>query len=553
MHNVVKEITNKYVSRLPEHEEYLFPEELARYGIPDFVVERVRFELKNNLIQSLIIPETDWADMKDEQIEAQWNVFLEEIAENVRLPMSYGGSVFENCIDDIISVLSEPRTYITELLFGERADLFRQEIVQRAQGIVVFSHLAQAILRFMQKKELDTISRERANQVVARIDDRLTEHFSPLNWAQHLDPLFIMTDNKVDPDLIRCFFEDKEKTNWANRFDRESELVTRSRFIEILSAPDANYYNEEPEEPVETVEDISNASEEKSLAESFNEEDVKQKPLVERFNKKENNLAEAFLQAQQALQEESEINSKIGELSADRFFASEESELQKEAEEEKAEEVQQETEAKDAPEVKEEESEESEVVSGENKQETAAEIEEEKSEVTTPTEAAEESEPDIDVPEESEDAVPIWKRFAVASSEDDNILKKYDHSDDGRELSQTKKSLAQQLAEENEPDEYNEKPIIDLVNDQEKSEESDPFDLLYHYVEDQENRFTDEIFGGDNNSFTEALKMIAEFESWSKASKYISSEIFRRNMINIYSESAIDFTDRLQTYFIEKK
>lgn len=531
MHNVVLEITNKYISRLPEQEQYLSPEDLTRYGIPDFVVEKVRLELQRNLFEAVSIPETDWANMTDEAVVSQWNSFLKSIADNVRLPMSYASSVFESSIDDIISVLAEPRIYISELIFGDRKDLFRQEYEERSQSIVIFRHLPQAVLRFMYKKEIDIMTKERANQIIARIDDRLTEHFSPLNWAQHLDPLFILTDNKVDPDLLRCFFEDKGKPLWAKRFDRAKDSITRSEFIEILSEPEVETYSIRDEEEKDEL-PVSEEKQKPALIDSFNkgQETDTEPSLSDKFKNSENgSLADQFVredtdiqkkaeaEIKETKQESTDLNSKLGELSAERFFAPEDEE-----------EVSEDNDAGESESVEEQDD---------------SDRDTEKKEIDD-----EEAEQD-----ENDTSIPIWKRFADAQSEDENLLKKYNRPQGESEENHSEKSLADQFAETGEHDNGEEKPIMDLAEGREKETEVDSFEVLYHYVEDQENRFTDELFGGDSNSFVEAIRSIADFGTWSEASKYISSEIFRRNMINIYSESAIDFTDRLQTYFIEKK
>jgi hypothetical protein len=49
------------------------------------------------------------------------------------------------------------------------------------------------------------------------------------------------------------------------------------------------------------------------------------------------------------------------------------------------------------------------------------------------------------------------------------------------------------------------------------------------------------------------LQKIAKENDWKWASKLIEKHIFKLHMVNIYTETAVDFTDRLQTYFLEKQ
>ncbi|NIT57007.1 MAG: hypothetical protein GWN00_12455, partial [Aliifodinibius sp.] len=50
-----------------------------------------------------------------------------------------------------------------------------------------------------------------------------------------------------------------------------------------------------------------------------------------------------------------------------------------------------------------------------------------------------------------------------------------------------------------------------------------------------------------------AIEDIAAYDSWQDVSKYIEKDIFKRNLVDMYSEAAVDFTDRLQSYFLEKQ
>jgi hypothetical protein len=65
--------------------------------------------------------------------------------------------------------------------------------------------------------------------------------------------------------------------------------------------------------------------------------------------------------------------------------------------------------------------------------------------------------------------------------------------------------------------------------------------------------FVEEIFRGSDRAFDEAVENIATYDSWRDASKYIEKDIFKRNLVDMYSEPAVDFTDRLQSYFLEKQ
>ncbi|HET6528481.1 MAG TPA: hypothetical protein VFG39_06990, partial [Balneolaceae bacterium] len=76
---------------------------------------------------------------------------------------------------------------------------------------------------------------------------------------------------------------------------------------------------------------------------------------------------------------------------------------------------------------------------------------------------------------------------------------------------------------------------------------------LLSLLSDDQNIFITEIFGGSERAFDKAVEKIVTFDNWRSASKFIEKGVFKRNHVNMYSEPAVNFTDRLQTYFIEKQ
>ena len=118
--------------------------------------------------------------------------------------------------------------------------------------------------------------------------------------------------------------------------------------------------------------------------------------------------------------------------------------------------------------------------------------------------------------EEDEESVPIWQRFTQDKSDSDE-----DSDDEQDEVGSASK---------------NSKEVVKVRS----------------YVGDMEKEFVDELFGGDEGAFLEAIEQISRLSSWKEAGTYISREVFDRNMIDIYSDTAIYFTDRMQTYFLER-
>lgn len=105
--------------------------------------------------------------------------------------------------------------------------------------------------------------------------------------------------------------------------------------------------------------------------------------------------------------------------------------------------------------------------------------------------------------------------------------------------------------DEPENDGFIEEPVIDLTKEEIPPEEK--VKALSDWLKDDEARFVSGIFGDSEFAYEQALEKIYDFSDWKSASRYIEKEVFTRNLVNVYDEVAVDFTDRLHTFFIEFK
>ncbi|TVQ66810.1 MAG: hypothetical protein EA360_04830 [Balneolaceae bacterium] len=157
-------------------------------------------------------------------------------------------------------------------------------------------------------------------------------------------------------------------------------------------------------------------------------------------------------------------------------------------------------------------------------------------------------EPDPERPEDFDagagDDLPMWQSFLERDDPDKEPPFLLDIDD--KELSATDK-------DEPETDEYGyiTEPIFDLTRDE--PEAAERIIGLSDWMNDASELFIDEIFGGSETAYEQALADILEFSDWKLAARYIEKEIFSRNRIDIYDEIAVDFTDRLHTFFIENR
>ncbi|MDZ7658347.1 hypothetical protein [Fodinibius sp.] len=517
MKQTIQQITQRLIDRLPENDQYYTVEELRSWEFPSFIVRRISVELRRNLSDSMNIPKTDWANTGADAVLDAWQKFIEAIQDEARLPASYAQAVIETAVSDVIEMLVQPRKNVPDVIFGAKDELSVEQLHQRLEAVVIYRHFAVVLYRYMQKKDLESLSKERCSTIIAQADEKLTSRYSPLNWAQMLEPLFQLQEDGIDTNLLRLFFEDKKMPRIARKFDLMNTVLSRAEFIEVLSSPELLDFDGYEDDQSSLFEDQSPAKKEKG---DNNSQTVLPKEEDEELQQTEGNeLKESEDQLVKPDETEEIEDAEDGSLNGA---------FKEESEQEEDEEVTSENEEDEKQDFKEET----------EKKDDFEEIEEEEQEHSIPekvpssTEEQEESETDTEVSSESEET-PMWMRYM---------------SDE--EIEEYKKEHGAEADEEVDEDGFIDEPIIDLTKEDASDEE---IKNLRDMLSDDEELFVEEIFRGSDRAFDQAIEDIAVYDSWRDVSKYIEKDIFKRNLVDMYSEAAVDFTDRLQSYFLEKQ
>jgi len=235
MQQTIKNKTSELLAALPDEHLYYTPSDLQEAGFPAYLVDRIHLEIERNLADSVTLPESDWADMRAEHVVDAWNHFLNAIRTENRVPASYARTVIEGAIEEVLDLLTQPRSYIIEALFGREPSATYSQITNRKRFVVAYPILADALLRYMHRKGLEEITREKATYVINTVDDQLSNTFTPLKWAQHLDPVFTLLDNEVPSVLLTRYFVDRGMTSEAKWINKGQDVYSRSSFIERMS------------------------------------------------------------------------------------------------------------------------------------------------------------------------------------------------------------------------------------------------------------------------------------------------------------------------------
>ena len=241
MQHYIRSITQDLLNKITDEQMHYTPADLQEAGFPPFLVDRISLEIQRNLADSVSLPDSDWADMQADHVQDAWDNFLVAIRAETRIPASYLRSVIENAVEDILELLAEPERTIQETLFRQEKMASILELQVRRQWIVTNGHLADAVLRYMNRKGLTEISREKAANIIRQIDLHLASGYTPLKWGQALDVWFKLMGQAIPSAMLTRYFADKGLSDIAKRFDQTDEVMNRSRLIEYLSMPDLNW------------------------------------------------------------------------------------------------------------------------------------------------------------------------------------------------------------------------------------------------------------------------------------------------------------------------
>lgn len=525
MKRTIQQITQQLISHLPENNQYYRPDELPTKYFPSFIVRNIQIKIERKLAEAIVLPKTDWVNFQSEDVQHAWQQFVYVSRTEARLPANYAKPVIKAAVTGVLKMLLQPRKNIPDVIFRQDDKLNYKEVSERIEEVVVYRHFGQLIPRYMQKKEIKSLSRERCAAIIENTDQRLTQQYSPLNWAQMLEPLFILLNGKVDTKLLRLFFEDKNKSRIARRFDLINDSLSRAQLIETLSSPDLLNFEGYEDEQSSLFEGLPHMKKAETLEER--KETADDNPAKE----DKNNDKKQFLEEPEGIEEEKSKNSlKTGLLESDA------DEVEEEDYSINAVFAEDDSDERDqnifSPPVYSEDSslkKDSDPVKQNQKTETNGKN-------TRETEDEESS-------EGLDKETPMWMRFFNEEEDTDSENRVVSDEDTGNSFKRDSENI--------DEDGFIDEPVIDLTS------RPQPFAKerkeLLELLSDDRELFVEEIFGGSNKAFDEAVDEIISYENWRSASKYIEKEVFKRNLINIYSEPAVNFTDRLQSYFLEKQ
>lgn len=559
MHESVEHIIDKLMGAVKADKPYYVLKDLLSAGFPSFIVERIRIEINEKIKKEYELKDSEWVSTDEVLVEDAWGDFQHALFANSRIPKDKLYKITGEVITDIVKVYLEPRHHMADYIYKGDDELSFKELVDRTEKLTIYKHFGRAIPLYMRKRGLQTLEKKRCKLLIHNLDANLVASYTAKEWAQVLELLFTLFGGKIDAKLIQLFFEDKGLYLTAKAFNELDEQITKDRFIEILSYPDLldvklqekfreqfreeliaqkNRFDQPDEEEMEQIDE-----KEQRLLDSFfgdYNSDDRQLTDQESFNElfkteqTDKSIFEEFEETPDAEKISKSIKDSKSSDEIQKFRKNLVTVLDQAAHSFK----------NLSREESDEEDDEGELIEGIHEEETD-----------------QNTEPDTNDEDEKENEFDILKQLSDADNDNDED----EFIDEGDEADSEEDPMWRQFLRPDQMDvlmggskqETGEEELLideDTLFEEEPEEENDDIiPELSEFLVGQEKLFIKKIFGGKKKKYASALKSIEQFNRWDEVGDYLQEEVFGKNDVDMLSDPAVDFTDKLQSYFDEYK
>lgn len=233
MKQIIQKLTQHFIEPLPENDFYKI-ENFGTYGYPDFLIQHLQYNLQAEVKNQFKLPSSNWVNVETDEVQQTHHLFLNALLAEARLPAESAYSFIEKSVTQVLNILVRPRKEIPEMLFGHNNVLSKTILEEKIGLITVYSHFGQVLSSYMNRKQHDELTKEQCLNIITNVDEKLTQNYSPPQWGNLLNPLFLLMDNNVDSRLIQLFFEDKQQPIKANAFSQKNTSLGREGFVEVL-------------------------------------------------------------------------------------------------------------------------------------------------------------------------------------------------------------------------------------------------------------------------------------------------------------------------------
>jgi hypothetical protein len=502
-------------------------------GMPPLVASLLGRTLDRWLEHELDALESRWFDFNDPGVRAARAELVVALGRTARVPRGAWTETLRYAVGLTVRHLATPARALTDATFEGQPDPLPTDTVRaRLHTFEAYPYLPEIADAYLAQKRPETVDPETLHGLLLRIDRRVTADYAIEDWSRLLSPLFKLSRHVPDSrgvpaPLLAGFFASKGIDEVADalrqRGDRAVDEAALREILEnhLVNPPASQAHHTEP--PAGAVDAALEDEEPHRLAGA--PEDEESHRLAEEVDQEEAPLERATARA--------------GDLFDDAPPPDAERERQPGP-------------AAEAPSV------------------PAGAVDDESAEAVEPAPtheppaptvlAAREVElpdsPAIVPPAEAEDEEePLWKRFASGGGPTVETAvpagaeappRDAGPVAGGEEPAPIWKRFLAGLRGTGEPHETEplppagtETPELDALEQR----------VLGRAGRRQRGRFVRDLFDGDDGAYATVLQKIDRCDSWSAASQTIARDVFRRYGVDIYSPTAVAFTDAVNGAF----
>lgn len=207
-----------------------------------------------------------WIDYDHPKMERAVRTFFNAVETHTQVPADEWEDTLHQATRHTTAHLVRPVHVLTDFVYAEQQKALRlPEIMWRMNFFGPYAYLREAIHAFAKKRNLDTLTPDRFERFLYRIDERITADYDADRWLRLLDPLFATARRatgreRVSTTLLRAFFGEKGQRAIEQRLQTYAEADhtdvaprTLHRLIEEALAapppPEPSSTNEHPPSP----------------------------------------------------------------------------------------------------------------------------------------------------------------------------------------------------------------------------------------------------------------------------------------------------------------
>src|SRR5690625_1838217 len=235
MEFTVSQLTSRLLDKLNRNSDRFTPPDLARAGFPERLIDLIVRAGEARLKDSLVKPVSKWSDHASEGVELAWQSYLRRYEIALTLTKEEIRRITESAMKKLLMAYCNPSEYIADLVFGTDSELTSLEIKARLEKAGTSHYLGRALLIYLDRKHLDRLEKEQAQQVLLTLDQILSDAYSSNDWLELLSPLFELGGGTLPSGLIRQVFENKKPGTIQLVLDKPDESdLTSDDIIRLL-------------------------------------------------------------------------------------------------------------------------------------------------------------------------------------------------------------------------------------------------------------------------------------------------------------------------------